>query len=94
MTPDEMPRSREELAEDVAARLRARGLDAARDGENVTVHEHAKTAAAGDSSTRKTILTVLGVTAGGVIMTLVASLVAAILFFGAFAYVGDRLFKR
>jgi len=75
MTPDEKPPSREELAEDVAARMRAAGLDATSDGENVTVLEPRKTAAAGGASTGKNIATVLGVTLAGVAIALVASLI-------------------
>jgi hypothetical protein len=64
MTPDETPPSREALAEEVAARLRASGLDAARDGDNVTVYEQAKRAAPGGVWTGRKAAMVLGVTLG------------------------------
>jgi hypothetical protein len=76
MTPDETPPSREDLAADVAARLRAAGLDAVHDGENVTVHEKPKTVAGEDSAaTGKNIATVLGVALGGAIIALLLSLI-------------------
>ncbi len=74
MTPDEKPPSREELAEDVAARLRASGLDAASDGENVTVVETPRLAAADGASTGKNIARVIGVTLGSLVITLLLSL--------------------
>ena len=70
MSPDEKRPSRAELAEDVAARLRASGLDAVSDGENVTVREPAKTAAEDRAGRRKNILTVAGVTLAGIVSTL------------------------
>jgi hypothetical protein len=96
MTPDDKPPSREELAEDVAARMRAAGLDATSDGENVTVIEPRKKAAVDGegASTGKNIATVLGVTLGGAAIALVASLIWFGLVFsvlgGAGAGAGER----
>lgn len=73
MSPYEKPPSRAELAEDVAARLRANGLDAVSDGENVTVREPAKTGAEDGGGRRKNILTVMGMTLAGIVTTLFGS---------------------
>lgn len=74
MPPEEKP-SREELAEDIAARLRASGLDATSDGQNVNVREPPKTLTGEEASTGRNILAVLGVTLGGIVVTLVGSLI-------------------
>jgi hypothetical protein len=74
MTPDEKP-SREERAEEVAARLRAGGLDARRDGENITVFERPKPVAEPGASTGKNIGLVLGVTLGSALVALLLSLI-------------------
>jgi hypothetical protein len=84
MTPDEKPPSRKELVEDVAARLRAAGLDAVHDGETVTVHERPRTASGDGASTGRNVAVVLGATVGAAIAAL----------FGVIALVGDRLFRK
>jgi hypothetical protein len=83
MTPDEKPPSREALAEEVAARLRAGGLDAVRDGENVTVTEPGS--ATGGASTGRNIAIVLGVTFGAALAALLLSLVWFSAVFAIFA---------